>query len=99
MVRQDFFLDTSMLAVSNYLLVFHMPRNSLNENLLFNILRERGEGDQCSVPWILLLVFLSPEHRNVCLFPVIRVIHVDKNHSPGDICKLTQHPQMFMFLE
>lgn len=90
-----------MLAVSNYLPVFHMPRNSLNENLLLNILRERGEADQCSVPWILFLApfFFLLLNTVTFVFPVIRVIHVDKNHSPGDICQLTKHPQLFMFLE
>lgn len=94
-----FFLDTPLLAVSSCLPVLHMPRNSLYENLIFNILRERGEADQCLVPWILFLAFFFFEHSNVCPFPVIRVIHVDKNYSHGDICQLTQHPQLFMFLE
>lgn len=52
-----FFFDSTMLAVSNYLEVFHMARKSLNENLLFNVLRERGEADQCLVPWIPFLAF------------------------------------------
>lgn len=96
-----FFFDSTMLAVSNYLEVFHMARKSLNENLLFNVLRERGEADQCLVPWIpfLAFFFFFFEYSNVCIFPVIRVIHVDKNHSCGDICQLTQHHQLFMFLE
>lgn len=47
-----------MLAVSNYLPVLHKPRNSCYEILLHNIPRERGEADQCLVPWILFPAFL-----------------------------------------
>jgi len=56
--QAGFFLDTSMLAVPNYLPVRHEPRNGFYENLLHNIPRERGEADQSLASWILLLAFL-----------------------------------------
>ena len=58
-----------MLTVTNYLLTFHVPEHSFQEDLLHDLSKDRGETDWSLVLW----VFLFPLFKNggwVSPFPV-----------------------------
>ena len=50
--QAQFALSEAMLAVTNVLLVFHVPQHSFQEDPLHDLARHRGETDWPVVPWV-----------------------------------------------
>lgn len=64
-------LGESMLTTTDNLLLFHMLRDDMQDEL-FHLSRDGGEADQPIVPWVLLLALSEGTlafPRHLCCFP------------------------------
>jgi len=77
-----------MLAISSYLLLFHVSRNGFQEDLFYNLPRHKNETVQRIIPWIVPL----SNSEDGCCISISPIINDSVNFSKMARSSLTAMP-------